>query len=120
MAAQGAVEGVAVRVGQPRKDEAGQAYVGGLGGFAGLILKSSHGVGILLDRRFSDLLGRLEQPGVDDLEPRVAQGPGDDLDAPIKRVASEDVPVPFNHYLEIAMQPSVDKVVTAVKEICYR
>lgn len=44
----------------------------------------------------------------------------DDLDAPIKRVASEDVPVPFNHHLEIAMQPSVDKIVSAVKEICYK
>lgn len=44
----------------------------------------------------------------------------DDLDAPIKRVCSEDVPVPFSHYLEQLMQPSVEKVVAAVKEICYR
>jgi pyruvate dehydrogenase E1 component beta subunit len=44
----------------------------------------------------------------------------DDLDAPLKRVSSEDVPVPFNHYLEMAMQPSVDKVVAAVREITYR
>ena len=44
----------------------------------------------------------------------------DDLDAPIGRVCSEDVPVPFNHYLEMAMQPSVEKVLTKVKEICYR
>src|SRR3989440_11338256 len=29
----------------------------------------------------------------------------DDLDAPVARVCSEDVPVPFNHYLEMAMQP---------------
>src|SRR5262249_6599282 len=35
----------------------------------------------------------------------------DDLDCPIGRVCSEDVPVPFNHYLEMAMQPSVEKVV---------
>lgn len=44
----------------------------------------------------------------------------DDLDAPIARVCSEDVPVPFNHYLELAMQPSVEKVVAKVKEITYR
>src|SRR4051812_9805451 len=44
----------------------------------------------------------------------------DDLDAPIKRVCSEDVPVPFNHYLEMAMQPSVKEVIAAVKEVTYR
>lgn len=44
----------------------------------------------------------------------------DDLDAPIKRVCCEDVPVPFDHYLELAMQPSPEKVVAAVKEVTYR
>ncbi len=44
----------------------------------------------------------------------------DELDAPIGRVCSEDVPVPFNHYLEMAMQPSVEKVVAKAQEICYR
>lgn len=44
----------------------------------------------------------------------------DDLDAPISRVCSEDVPVPYNHYLELAMQPSVEKVIGAVKEVCYK
>lgn len=44
----------------------------------------------------------------------------DDLDAPITRVSSADVPVPFNHYLELAMQPGVDKIVEAVREVCYR
>jgi pyruvate dehydrogenase E1 component beta subunit len=44
----------------------------------------------------------------------------DYLDAPIKRVASEDVPVPFSHPLETAMQPDVGKVVEAVREVCYR
>jgi len=43
----------------------------------------------------------------------------DELDAPIARVCSEDVPVPYNHFLEQAMQPSVEKVVKAVKEVCY-
>lgn len=44
----------------------------------------------------------------------------DDLDAPIKRVCSEDVPVPFNHYLELSMQPSVEKIIAAAKDVCYR
>jgi pyruvate dehydrogenase E1 component beta subunit len=41
----------------------------------------------------------------------------DHLDAPIKRVCSEDVPVPFDHYLELQMQPSVEKIIAAVNEI---
>jgi pyruvate dehydrogenase E1 component beta subunit len=44
----------------------------------------------------------------------------DDLDAPIEYVHSDEIPVPFNHYLEEAMMPSVDRIVTAVKEACYR
>ncbi len=43
----------------------------------------------------------------------------DDLDAPIGRVCCEDVPVPYNHYLERAMQPSVPKVIAAAREVCY-
>jgi pyruvate dehydrogenase E1 component beta subunit len=43
----------------------------------------------------------------------------DELDAPIRRVCCEDTPVPFNHYLEMAMQPSVEKVIEMVKEVCY-
>jgi pyruvate dehydrogenase E1 component beta subunit len=44
----------------------------------------------------------------------------DDLDAPIEYVHSDEIPVPFNHYLEEAMMPSVDKITAAVKEVCYR
>jgi pyruvate dehydrogenase E1 component beta subunit len=44
----------------------------------------------------------------------------DDLDAPIERVASAEVPVPFNHYLEEAMMPTVDRIVDSVNEVCYR
>jgi pyruvate dehydrogenase E1 component beta subunit len=44
----------------------------------------------------------------------------DDLDAPIEYVHSDEIPVPFNHYLEEAMMPSVDRIVAAVKEVCYR
>jgi pyruvate dehydrogenase E1 component beta subunit len=43
----------------------------------------------------------------------------DELDAPVGRVSCEDVPVPYNHYLELAMQPSVEKVIAAVREACY-
>lgn len=43
----------------------------------------------------------------------------DDLDAPIGRVHSEDIPVPYGHYMEEAMLPSIDKVKKAVKEACY-
>ncbi len=44
----------------------------------------------------------------------------DFLDAPIEYVHSDEIPVPFNHYLEEAMLPSVDRIVAAVKEVCYR
>jgi len=51
---------------------------------------------------------------------RIYEKAFDDLDAPIRRVCSEDVPVPFSHKLEMAMQPSVEKVIAAVKEVTYR
>jgi pyruvate dehydrogenase E1 component beta subunit len=44
----------------------------------------------------------------------------DFLDAPIEYVHCDEIPVPFNHYLEEAMLPSVDRIVEAVKEVCYR
>jgi pyruvate dehydrogenase E1 component beta subunit len=44
----------------------------------------------------------------------------DDLDAPIEYVHSDEIPVPFNHFMEEAMMPSVDKIIAAVKEVCYR
>lgn len=44
----------------------------------------------------------------------------DHLDAPIEYVHSDEIPVPFNHYLEEAMMPSVDRIVEAVKGVCYR
>jgi pyruvate dehydrogenase E1 component beta subunit len=44
----------------------------------------------------------------------------DHLDAPIEHVHSDEIPVPFNHYLEEAMMPSVPRIVEAVKEVCYR
>jgi pyruvate dehydrogenase E1 component beta subunit len=44
----------------------------------------------------------------------------DYLDAPIEYVACDEIPVPFSHPLEEAMLPSVDRIVSAVKEVCYR
>ncbi len=44
----------------------------------------------------------------------------DDLDAPVEYVHSDEIPVPFSHPLEEAMLPSVDRIVSAVKEVCYR
>lgn len=44
----------------------------------------------------------------------------DELDAPIEHVHSDEIPVPFNHYLEEAMMPSEEKIIAAVKEVCYR
>ncbi len=43
----------------------------------------------------------------------------DDLDAPIGRVHSDDIPVPYGHYMEEAMLPTADKVIKAVKAACY-
>jgi pyruvate dehydrogenase E1 component beta subunit len=44
----------------------------------------------------------------------------DELDAPVARVCAEEVPIPFSHHLELAMQPSAEKVIAKVNEICYR
>ena len=44
----------------------------------------------------------------------------DYLDAPIEYIHSDEIPVPFNHFMEEAMLPSVDRIVAAVKEVCYR
>lgn len=44
----------------------------------------------------------------------------DYLDAPVLLVSSEDVPMPYNHRLELAAQPSVKKIIDAVKQVSYR
>ena len=43
----------------------------------------------------------------------------DHLDAPVELVASEDVPMPYNHTLELAAQPSIQKIAAAVKKAMY-
>ncbi len=39
----------------------------------------------------------------------------DHLDAEVGFISSEDVPMPYNHTLEVAAQPTVEKIITAVK-----
>ncbi len=42
------------------------------------------------------------------------------LDAQVELVSSEDVPMPYNHRLELAAQPSTEKVIGAVKKVLYQ
>jgi epoxide hydrolase-like predicted phosphatase len=64
-------------------DERGERHVGA----------GEHGqpdrVDVLVDRSGGDRLGRLEQPGVDDLVPGVAQDPGDNFDPPVVAVEAD-------------------------------
>lgn len=41
------------------------------------------------------------------------------LDAPVELVSLEDVPMPYNHALELAAQPSVEKIIAAAKKVLY-
>jgi pyruvate dehydrogenase E1 component beta subunit len=43
----------------------------------------------------------------------------DYLDAPVALISGEDVPMPYNHTLELAAQPSVEKIVSAAKSVLY-
>lgn len=43
----------------------------------------------------------------------------DYLDAPIKRITTAETPIPYAKNLEALALPSVDKIVDAVKEVCY-
>lgn len=43
----------------------------------------------------------------------------DYLDAPVEMICSEDVPMPYNHSLELAAQPSVEKISKAIKAVMY-
>jgi len=43
----------------------------------------------------------------------------DDLDAPVEFVSSEDVPMPYNHSLELEVQPTIAKIVAASKRVLY-
>lgn len=50
----------------------------------------------------------------------IARNCFDDLDAPVELVASEDVPMPYNHTMELAVQPSVDKIIAAARRVSYK
>ncbi len=43
----------------------------------------------------------------------------DHLDAPVELVCQEDVPIPYNHTLELAALPSIEKIVSAIKKSLY-
>ena len=50
---------------------------------------------------------------------RIQENIFDELDAPIVRVSQEDVPMPYNERLEKAVLPNKEKLVAAVKKVCY-
>ncbi len=50
---------------------------------------------------------------------RIQKNIFDELDAPIMRVSQEDVPMPYNERLEKAVLPSADRLITAVRQVCY-
>jgi pyruvate dehydrogenase E1 component beta subunit len=50
---------------------------------------------------------------------RIQKNLFDQLDAPVARVSQEEVPMPYNERLEKAVLPSVDKLIAAVKQVCY-
>ena len=50
---------------------------------------------------------------------RIQKNIFDELDAPILRVSQEDVPMPYNERLEKAVLPSAEKLIAAVKKVCY-
>ncbi len=50
---------------------------------------------------------------------RVVEGAFDYLDAPPTRVCQVDTPMPYAANLEALSLPSVDKIVQAVKQVCY-
>jgi len=50
---------------------------------------------------------------------QVMDGAFDYLDAPIKRLSTAETPMPYAKNLEQLALPSVEKIVAAVKEVCY-
>jgi pyruvate dehydrogenase E1 component beta subunit len=50
---------------------------------------------------------------------QVLENAFDYLDAPIKRISTAEAPMPYAKNLEAASLPSVEKIVAAVKEVCY-
>ncbi len=50
---------------------------------------------------------------------QVLENAFDFLDAPIKRISTAETPMPYAKNLEAMALPDVDKIVDAVKEVCY-
>jgi pyruvate dehydrogenase E1 component beta subunit len=50
---------------------------------------------------------------------RIQKNIFDELDAPIGRVSQEDVSMPYNQQLEHAVLPNAEKLIAAVKKVCY-
>jgi pyruvate dehydrogenase E1 component beta subunit len=50
---------------------------------------------------------------------RIQKNIFDELDAPIARVSQEDVPMPYNERLEHGVLPNAEKLIAAVKKVCY-
>lgn len=50
---------------------------------------------------------------------QVMENAFDYLDAPVKRVSTAETPMPYAKNLEALALPSVEKIVDAVKEVCY-
>jgi pyruvate dehydrogenase E1 component beta subunit len=50
---------------------------------------------------------------------RIQKNIFDELDAPVARVSQEDVPMPYNERLEKAVLPNAEKLIAAVKKVCY-
>lgn len=50
---------------------------------------------------------------------QVMENAFDYLDAPIKRISCAEAPMPYARKLEVLALPSVEKIVKAVKEVCY-
>ena len=51
---------------------------------------------------------------------RVQEACFDALDAPVLRITNRDVPQPYATNLEKLVMPSVDRIVEAVRQVCYR
>ena len=50
---------------------------------------------------------------------QVMENAFDYLDAPVKRISCAETPMPYARNLEVAALPSVEKIIAAVKEVCY-
>jgi len=50
---------------------------------------------------------------------QVMENAFDYLDAPIKRISTAETPMPYAKNLEAMALPDVDKIIAAVKEVCY-